>query len=284
MIGGDSINIAKSADLLSSRRLLEHADSAAVLVTQDKWTRLTALQGAIYELDAYFEENWSINRDRLSGIWHKIERELACSVGRLREALLNDILVYQGFEWSLRREFELPNLGEYYYYKTCDVRLLRRLLEEDEQDRCRARLGAWNLYDIISEVADDFDDLELDIENFNGNRLLLGVGRNGGKRELSSYARLAANLERAIERSLLFLHRSRNERYPLLLALERLAQLRGLLVRWSQQPGELDYLWQRCSLSGGLRRSLVGSDAYRRGKCESSPRYLQEGGWFELPC
>ena len=166
----------------------------------EMWEKLMDLQIAIYALDRYFESSWIIQGAELDRLWGRIRKELGVlSDGGGIDEPLRDIQCYQKVEEGLRHggAEDLPDLPKYYYLKTCDVRLSRVLLEECAPVTRRAvRLSSWGVYDAASEVMDDVEDLYEDTENFNGNRLLLGIGLRGVEATLDGYNTFLKLLER----------------------------------------------------------------------------------------
>jgi len=79
-------------------------------------------------------------------------------------------------------------LDYFYYYKSCDVRLMRRLIyDHSRTNRSKLHPRNWLLYDYVTEVNDDVDDLMEDLEIYNCNRLLLDIYTNGVKYAQTSF-------------------------------------------------------------------------------------------------
>ncbi len=144
---------------------------------------LIALQVAIYELDAHLEGNEVIAQQDLVQYWSCIEDRL--SVFELTvppEEYLAEIKVYQQRELDLRSgTTSIANdLTDLYRYKSCDVRLMRRLIYERwPQLRQVLPQQAWLPFDLITEVNDDAEDIYEDLNMYNGNRLLLAMLQHG---------------------------------------------------------------------------------------------------------
>ncbi len=221
----------------------------------EMWEKLMDLQIAIYALDRYFESSWIIQGAELDRLWGRIRKELGVlSDGGGIDEPLRDIQCYQKVEEGLRHggAEDLPDLPKYYYLKTCDVRLSRVLLEECAPVTRRAvRLSSWGVYDAASEVMDDVEDLYEDTENFNGNRLLLGIGLRGVEATLDGYNTFLKLLEREAVR----LGRPADrlsEQLPLKWALDRIARLQLLFARWRTDPDALKQLWARSALQSQM--------------------------------
>lgn len=239
-------------ELFTCRRLAEHADISGIRLSPVFWLRLSQLQSTIYDLDSYFETSWAIEDTQLRRLWSGIHCELeALSVGRDVTILASDIKRYERVERSLRSGTlkSLPALKRYYYLKTCDVRLSRILIEQrGPSERRSERLAAWNRFDMISEVLDDLEDLDEDAADFNGNRLLLGVGESGATKTLAKYGRLLSCMGREVALSLTST-RSSAERIPLLWAKERTQHVRSQLAAWGWKSPVLEEVWERCALA-----------------------------------
>lgn len=148
------------------------------------WENLVSLQTAIYHLDAHLEANWNTDNKVLDMHWQKIGNELL----RLEiptenhHLYLNHIRKYEKHELELRLDRSpLRFAMEYFYfYKSCDVKLLRRLIYEKLKLKDLAgSLADWRYYDLITEVNDDVEDIFEDLQFINGNRMLLSIFSKG---------------------------------------------------------------------------------------------------------
>ena len=163
------------------RRIAEYLGFALENARErDRWySKLQALQEPIYLLDSYGESTWCINPRRLAAIWTEIISRVQAFgfSGGESAAMANDILRYQSVELSMRAG-KLPwtvPIEEFYWLKTCDVRLARTLI--GMVARRESCLSAWACFDIVSEVSDDLIDVEEDAGTYNGNRVLsTGMG------------------------------------------------------------------------------------------------------------
>ncbi len=150
----------------------------------DFWEKLIALQTAIYHLDAHLEANWEVKTEVLAFHWQNISRELE-NLNILKgnhHLYLNHIHKYEKHELDLRQNL-LPlrfDMEYFYFYKSCDVKLLRRLIYEKMKIKDVAgSLADWRYYDLITEVNDDVEDIYEDLQFINGNRMLIAIHIEG---------------------------------------------------------------------------------------------------------
>jgi len=145
---------------------------------------LIRLQQDIYFLDEYLESNWEIVDEELKSYWNTIHQSLS-NLG-VSSADYDDysahIYKYQKHELQLRTPNDLLRLSmEYFYfYKSCDVKLLRRLIYDHAPKIAKIyTLADWRCFDLITEVNDDVEDLVEDMQTINGNRLQLAIHKLG---------------------------------------------------------------------------------------------------------
>jgi len=159
------------------------------------YKRLLKLQISIYKLDEYLESNWkTYDRDLLS-YWNCIHQcMLDCGVPKSKlPEYSKHILKYQKHELNLRIS-KLPIDGSieyYYYYKSCDVRLMRQIIyDHSEQLEETYNMADWRYFDLITEVNDDAEDLEEDLNTINGNYILIAswfYGRKQAEKIMSQF-------------------------------------------------------------------------------------------------
>ena len=145
---------------------------------------LMRLQQDIYFLDEYLESNWDLDKEELQLYWNHIHQSLsilgvASSDYDLYSA---HIYKYQHHETQLRTKKDLLRLSMqyFYFYKSCDVKLLRRIIYNHAPKINKYySLADWRYFDLITEVNDDVEDLIEDMSTINGNRLQLSISRNG---------------------------------------------------------------------------------------------------------
>lgn len=143
------------------------------------WDQLIDLQTAIYHLDAHLEAHWQTNDDVLAQHWKQIEYFLHKIDAKAQDqTYLNHIKKYEKHELELRYG-KLPtrlSMEYFYFYKSCDVKLLRRLIyEKYGLQHSFGSLADWRYYDLVTEVNDDVEDVFEDLSFINGNRFLISL-------------------------------------------------------------------------------------------------------------
>jgi hypothetical protein len=141
---------------------------------------LVDLQIAIYELDNHLESHWVINPIDLKPYWLNIYQCLAKMNLSLKQQhdWTKEITTYQRRELDLRQQKSplTHSIEELYYYKSCDVRLMRRLIYRADEDLNKLlKFSEWTEFDLITEVNDDVEDLYEDLTALNGNRFLFSL-------------------------------------------------------------------------------------------------------------
>jgi len=145
---------------------------------------LITLQVAIYELDHYLETNWKLSNNKLKSYWKGIYRALG-NIGidlNVAFEMTNHIRRYQRHEEQLRDGMmpTLINKEFYYYYKSCDVRLMREIIYKINPSITKdCTLEDWRYFDIITEINDDIEDVFEDQKTINGNMFLIQVIEDG---------------------------------------------------------------------------------------------------------
>jgi len=179
-------------DLFRSRRIHELIHDASPSGNTDLNLQLRNLQKSIYQLDHYLETTWSLKKGELNGYWRNIMQNLTPFEPdkSLREALVSQIHKYESYEIDLRTG-RLPirlSFRYWYYYKSCDVKLIRKLLyQTDPQLEEQIRQQDWLYFDLISEIEDDVHDLFEDCRTFNCNRFLISIWKKGSQRTRDDY-------------------------------------------------------------------------------------------------
>ncbi len=146
--------------------------------------QLIDLQKAIYFLDHHLESNWKINLDDLKIYWEDIFKALQ-NIGLTKEEqrdYIKHLQKYQKHELYMR-EGKWPNrfdLNYFYFYKSCDVKMLRRIIYKFYPALHRNfSLADWRNFDLITEVNDDTEDVFEDQKTINGNNLLINIHLEG---------------------------------------------------------------------------------------------------------
>jgi hypothetical protein len=168
--------------------------------------RLIDLQIAIYELDRHLESHWEIRVTDLKPYWLRIYAcldELGLSV-KQQHAWSKEIVRYQNHELDLRhRKSPLRHaIEDMYTIKSCDVRLIRRLIyQADDQLNQVLKFSEWVEFDLVTEVNDDLEDLYEDLPALNGNRFLFSLFELGPEETSDRYELfLQEIMENAINR------------------------------------------------------------------------------------
>ena len=146
--------------------------------------QLVTIQKTIYNLDYYLESNWKIKDKKLAKLWEKINNSIydAGFNSNEVEKLTTHIKKYQLHELQLR-DNKLPTrlkMEYFYYYKSCDVRLMREIIYAfNPQLPQELPISDWRLYDLVTEINDDIEDVFEDQYTINGNYFLISVKEFG---------------------------------------------------------------------------------------------------------
>ncbi|MBX2814476.1 MAG: hypothetical protein KTR24_00695 [Saprospiraceae bacterium] len=190
----------KIRDLFSYRQIPWMLEISSIVDHGEFTDKLMALQEKIYDLDHYLETNWKLTDRGLRTHWTAMRKALAAfGVPQNKMAeMLRQIERYQSHEVSLRTEksptrFSMRHL---YYYKSCDVRLMRALIYQADPLLAKIlRPADWNEFDLITEVNDDIADLQEDTALLNGNRLLFDVHEQGKAHANKSFRSFIREIE-----------------------------------------------------------------------------------------
>ncbi len=175
---------SKIKDLFEYRKLPLLLSFDKIGIKDKLLLKLVQLQKEIYYLDKYLESSWDVDLDVLETYWVPIYEALA-DFGIMQKEMpkyVNLIKRYQEHELAIRRGIiqSQLSLDYYYYYKSCDVKLLRKLIVEfipellNEMD-----LSDWIYFDLITELNDDIEDIQEDKDVNNGNGFILNAYLNG---------------------------------------------------------------------------------------------------------
>lgn len=164
------------------------------------WNQLITLQKVIYHLDAHLEAHWETGNDKLNWHWNNITNQLM-DFG-IDEATvpnyLNHIKKYEKHELELRlgKSPLRLDMEYFYFYKSCDVKLLRRLIYEKYQlSSIFGSLADWRYYDLITEINDDVEDVFEDLEFINGNRFLISIHKYGKEKTEIDFLNFIAEIK-----------------------------------------------------------------------------------------
>lgn len=142
--------------------------------------KLVDLQLSIYALDQYLESNWKMEKDALDKYWNDIYASLLKLgiVGGHAIDWCSEIRQYQAHELNMRKGRWPTQIDfrQLYYYKSCDVRLIRRIIYAEAPGiEATIPFDDWIYYDFITEINDDIDDVFEDMDSINGNRFLISL-------------------------------------------------------------------------------------------------------------
>ncbi|MDQ3903404.1 MAG: hypothetical protein M3247_07170 [Thermoproteota archaeon] len=190
----------KVAALFAVRRIDANIHFVCHKEIERQWliNKLRSLQYSIYKLDRCGETNWIPSNNILDELWANIYEQLRFfGIGKREiNLLLRDMKAYQRVE-ALLREGRSPTevaIQDFYYLKTCDVRLARRLISLVTHHKYSKFITlAWNYYDLASEICDDLTDVWEDSFNYNCNRFTIKrrlFGENETRAEYSSFLHL----------------------------------------------------------------------------------------------
>jgi len=166
----------------------------------DLLEKLIQLQADIYHLDHTLESNWEADEKKLSEHWKDIHSSLVKLEVKPTELdhYSRHIYKYQKHELELRQKKYPTRLSmEYFYfYKSCDVKLLRKLIYDHYPNLGQhMNLAHWRVFDLITEINDDVEDVFEDLETINGNRFLLTIMLEGKSEAKNVFRRYLSSLE-----------------------------------------------------------------------------------------
>lgn len=220
--------------LFAYRRFPELIEMSDIIPDPLFLTRLSTLQQKIYALDYYLETTWNVKKKDLRSIWKLIDAELK-GIGVPEQDLrtyTRDILRYQQDELDIRAGI-LPLKKPFrttYRYKSCDVKLIRRLIFREYGDlRKLMRRSDWDIYDLVTEINDDIEDLYEDCNTINGNRFMVSLLVHGKRRTMRDYRRALASAAMGAKKLTLKSRDATAGRSLYLWTLERIAQTEVLL-------------------------------------------------------
>jgi hypothetical protein len=167
---------------------------------EDFLQQLIELQTSIYHLDAHLEAHWETNSGVLLWHWVQINQHLMTfGIGEEDVSQYNNhIKIYERHELGLRQNKDLLRLNHeyFYFYKSCDVKLLRRLIyERGLLNGVAGKLSDWRYYDLITELNDDVEDIFEDLDFINGNMVLLYVLRHGKDKAFEVFDAFMADIQ-----------------------------------------------------------------------------------------
>ena len=171
------------------------------------YKNLVGLQKDIYELDTYLETVWTLKEKVLKKKWKRIFCALS-NFGitkKKTQKWCKEIFIYQKQEVALRKK-KLPtrlDLDEFYFFKSCDVKLMRRLLyRADPSLKKIISYDDWLAFDYLTEINDDIQDVFEDCEVYNCNRFLFALLVQGKSKVRQDYRSFIQNIQKKVEKRL----------------------------------------------------------------------------------
>ncbi len=171
------------------------------------WHQLIELQTAIYHLDAHLEAHIDPDMKILRWHWANMKEKLEAITGLLPENhnYFDHIEIYQKHELNLRNCISplSYDIFQFYYYKSCDVKLLRRLIyEKNDISDIFGSLEEWKYYDLITEVNDDVEDIWEDMTFINGNMFLISVLLQGNEKTETLYTQFMKEISSSSQKNI----------------------------------------------------------------------------------
>jgi len=166
---------------------------------EDYYEKLINLQFHIYKLDHELETNWEVDLSIINDRWEKIYDALdALDIPRKsHDSFCRHIYKYQKHELDIRKQ-KLPtrlSMEYFYFYKSCDVKLLRKIIYKNNPELSKAiKESQWRLFDLVTEINDDVEDLQEDVSTINGNRFLISLKQLGKSKTQKIYSDFLAEV------------------------------------------------------------------------------------------
>jgi hypothetical protein len=170
-------------------------------------SHLIEIQKAIYHLDHVLESEWNIIHSSLDIKWKSIYRALESAgvESSVHDEYCRHIYKYQKHELEQREGKSLLRLSmEYFYfYKSCDVKLLRRIIMDRYPElRTMFPIADWRWFDLVTEVNDDVEDVFEDMGTNNGNRFLLSVQKFGLEEAYQLFTKFLSEIKVSFDRKI----------------------------------------------------------------------------------
>ena len=183
---------SKIIELFEYRELPKLIEYGGMPWDKEFYEDLIKLQYDIYLLDHELETNWDVDMSIIDERWKVIHQDL--DVLGVAESdydkYSNHIYKYQKHELGIR-DGKLPtrlSMEYFYFYKSCDVKLLRRLIYDRNAALAKViKPSEWRTFDLVTEVNDDVVDLQEDTTTINGNRFLISLLQFGKKKTVKIF-------------------------------------------------------------------------------------------------
>lgn len=178
---------SKIIELFEYRQLPELIKFGGNPLREDFYEKLIDLQYHIYRLDHELESNWNVDPALIDNRWKSIYQALdALGIPSSdHDNYCRHIYKYQKHELDIRA-LKLPirlSMEYFYFYKSCDVKLLRKIIYKNNPKLSKAiKESHWRLFDLVTEINDDVEDLQEDVTTINGNRFLISLKLLGKKK------------------------------------------------------------------------------------------------------
>lgn len=174
----------KIITLFEYRKLPELISFGGKVWDEAYYERLIDLQYQIYKLDHELETNWIVDMSIIDERWEKIYESLAALQisESMHDKYCRHIYKYQKHELDIRVS-KLPtrlSMEYFYFYKSCDVKLLRKIIYRNNPVLSKTiKESQWRLFDLVTEINDDIEDMQEDLTTINGNRFLISLNQYG---------------------------------------------------------------------------------------------------------
>lgn len=188
-IGGQKIEvpdriIAKTIEIFKDRILVFFQEED---LPEEAIRNLFRIQLIVFMVDIYYESHWDFEASQISPLWDKIS-DLMIKLGLSgpeTNLFLEEIRAYEKIEQDMRKGKTVDSfkIEEFYYFKSCDVRLQRNLARFVQNGAVCNSTAEEIDFDILGEILDDLDDLVEDEAEgvYNGNRFLCSLRKEGSK-------------------------------------------------------------------------------------------------------
>ncbi len=175
---------SKILELFEYRHLVQLISMSDIQEGDTFLEQLILLQTEIYNLDAVLESKWELTEQDFDIHWTILSSRLSGFgiAESLHEDYLSNIKTYLKHELMMRQGIAPTDidLEEYYYYKSCDVQLIRRIiLDASPKLRMITKADDWRYFDYITEINDDVIDLVEDHDSINGNGVAFQLNKYG---------------------------------------------------------------------------------------------------------
>ncbi len=193
----------KITTLFEYRRFPFLFDQIGEVYDKGLMEKLEDLQFSIYILDHHLETVWDIEISDLDHYWKDIYTDLSSLEipTHKHDDFCKHIYKYQRHELQLRESIypDRFKLNYFYFYKSCDVKLIRRIMySKYPKMKTFASEGQWRLFDYVTEVNDDIEDVFEDTLHYNANPFLIGILQNGKDQTYTRYTSFLTSIQKEL--------------------------------------------------------------------------------------